>query len=111
MIKKIDEMRTNFKNVRANYKDSRQKLVVKWKKLIISKLSSKVDNMSLERLEKIQSRINKVVPKLEARKNFPADKKAEIISAVDALNQVITERITKLKLENPTTGNDTLSTL
>ncbi len=73
--------------------------------------SSKIDNMSLTRLKRIKSRINKVIPKLESRKNLSAEKKVEIVSAVDALNQVITERIIKLKLENQTMDNDTLSIL
>jgi len=105
MLEKIQEERNNFKQVRTQFRDSRQALVVKWKKMIISKLSSRIDKMSLARLEKIETRIDNAVPKLEARKDLSENNKEQIVSALDALKQVVTTRIATLKAQTPSSNN------
>jgi len=109
MLDHIKMERENFKQVRATFKEARQSLVVKWKKMIIAKLSSRIDKMSLARLEKIQAKIEKAIPAIQNRKNLSEDKKAEIMSALDALKQVVNERISQLKTE--TSSEDTMNVL
>ena len=109
MLAKIKEQKDNFKKVKTQFKDSRETLVVKWKKAIISKLSSRINNMSLTKLEKISNKIDKVIPHLENRKNLSNDKKEEIVSALDALKQVINIKIAELKVNTPITNLDLLN--
>ena len=111
MQTKAKEMRNNFKQVRTQFKDSREVLVVKWKKIIVSKLSARVDKMSLARLEKIETRIDNAVPKLENRKDLSENSKTEIISALDALKQVVDARIAQLKAQSAFTTDNTMNVL
>ena len=111
MHEKMKEMRNELKETRKTFKEARQDLVVKWKKLIISKLSARIEKMSLAKLEKIDARIDKAVEKIKNRTKLTEDRKQKIISALDALKQVITERINKLKTTVNTEEQQTMDVL
>jgi len=111
MHEKMKEMRNNLTETKKTFKEARQDLVVKWKKLIISKLFARIEKMSLAKLEKIDTRIDKAVEKVKNRTKLTEDRKQKIISALDALKQVITERINELKTTVDTEEKQTMDVL
>jgi hypothetical protein len=107
----MKQMREKLKEQRKTFKEARQDLVVKWKKLIISKLSARIDKMSLTKLEKIDSRIDKAVERIKNKTRLSDDRKQKIISALDALKQVVTEKIAELKTTSNTEEKQTMDVI
>jgi uncharacterized coiled-coil DUF342 family protein len=100
MQEKRQQMMAKMKEIRKNFRESRQELVVKYKKFIYARLEKRIENMSLARLEKIQSKIDKAVERIKNNTRLTEERKAKIISAIDALKQVIDEKIAKFNAES-----------
>jgi len=100
-----ENIRQQIKEIREQFKEAKEDLIIKYKTLIYKKFQNKIDNMSLEKLQKVKERIEKAKERFE-NMSLSEDKKTKIMSILAALDEVITEKLEQLQQQEQSIDTD-----
>ena len=106
----IQAIKEKIKQAREQFKWARDEMIVTFKTLIYQRFKSKINNMSLERLEKVQKRIEQARERFN-KMHLSEATRTKIMSILAALNEIITKRINELSSEKQALDTDTTGLL
>lgn len=90
------------RETRKQFRGEKSKMIVKYKQKFYAKLSSALPKLSIEKLEKVESRIEKALEKTENNTKIDQDKKDKILSQLISLQELIAEEIDQKANEDDT---------
>nr|MDD3720371.1 hypothetical protein [Candidatus Gracilibacteria bacterium] len=96
MLDKNQELRQDNMQIRQDYNNARQTLRVKYKTQFMSALGTRLDAFDTAKLQLVLTRIDAAIANTEANTNLSQTNKDKLLAQLDALKEIINEKLGNL---------------
>lgn len=93
IISKNSDLRQSNQDIKKNFRQEKSKLIEEYKTSFITKLANSLDNIDIEKLQVISTRIEKMINNTENRKDLTVEVKDKLLSQLFALKEIIQDKI------------------
>ena len=94
------QLRTESKENRAEFRAERSQKVEKYRQAFIGRIGNAIEKMLVEKLEKIDQKIDAMMEKISDNERMSESKKDAYLDQLQALKEIISERLEDIEIDD-----------